>query len=101
MLLLSSCDEIAQMAQFHLIPSRHWTDKNKILDLSVRIITDSRPAMKALVLNAVDRGFDFEDVEIASPEVATFLSTFKRQASVTRTSCSPRTRSCRHKPTVF
>ena len=31
------------------------------------IITDSRPDMKALVLNALGHGFDFEDVEIASP----------------------------------
>ena len=35
MLLLSNGDEIAQMPEFHLIPSRYWTDKNKILDLSV------------------------------------------------------------------
>ncbi len=32
------------------------------------IITDSRPDMKALVLNALGRGFDFEDVEIALPK---------------------------------
>ena len=31
------------------------------------IITDSRPDMKALVLNALGHGFDFEDVEIAAP----------------------------------
>jgi S-(hydroxymethyl)glutathione dehydrogenase / alcohol dehydrogenase len=31
------------------------------------IITDSRPDMKALVLNALGHGFDFEDVEIAVP----------------------------------
>jgi len=55
------------MPQFHLIPSRYWTDTNKILDVSVRIIADSQPAMKALVLNALGHGFDFEDVEIASP----------------------------------
>src|SRR4029453_8101460 len=33
----------------------------------MRIIPDSRPAMKALVLNALGRGFDFEDVDIAAP----------------------------------
>src|SRR6185369_5160957 len=44
-----------------------WIDRNKILDLSMRIIQNSRPAMKALVLNALGRGFDFEDVEIAAP----------------------------------
>lgn len=31
------------------------------------IITDSRPDMKALVVNALGRGFDFEDVDIAAP----------------------------------
>src|SRR4029450_873962 len=33
----------------------------------MRIIPDSRPAMKALVLNALGRGVDFEDVDIAGP----------------------------------
>jgi len=42
MLLLSDRDEIAQMPQFHLIPSGYWMDRNKILDLSVWIIPDSR-----------------------------------------------------------
>src|SRR5258708_13856659 len=31
------------------------------------IIANLRPDMKALVLNTLGRGFDFEDVEIASP----------------------------------
>src|ERR1700726_4878810 len=55
------------MSQLHLIPSRYWIDKNKILDVSIKIITDSRPDMKALVLNALGHGFDFEDVDIAAP----------------------------------
>src|SRR6476646_2082101 len=40
---------------------------NKILDVSVAIIADSRPDMKALVLNALGHVFDPEDVEIAAP----------------------------------
>src|SRR5690242_8412051 len=55
------------MSKLHLIPPRYWIDRNKILDLSMRIIPNSRPAMKALVLNALGRGFDFEDVDIAAP----------------------------------
>src|SRR5712675_2134962 len=55
------------MSKLHLIPPRYWIDRNKILDVSIMIITDSRPDMKALVLNALGHGFDFEDVEIASP----------------------------------
>ena len=51
--------------------------------------------MKALVLNALGPGFDLEDVDIAAPSGAKFLSTCKRQASVTRTYCSPRTTSRR------
>src|SRR5712664_181477 len=67
MLLLCNADEIAQMSKLHLIPPRYWIDRNKILDVSIMIITDSRPDMKALVLNALGHGFDFEDVEIAVP----------------------------------
>src|ERR1700757_1138780 len=55
------------MSKLHLIPPRYWIDRNKILDVSIMIITDSRPDMKALVLNALGHGFDFEDVEIAAP----------------------------------
>src|SRR5690242_3499525 len=55
------------MSKLHLIPPRYWIDRNKILDVSIMIITDSRPDMKALVLNALGRGFDFEDVDIAAP----------------------------------
>src|SRR4029077_18698721 len=67
MLLSCNADEIAQMPKLHPIPPRYWIDRNKILDLSMRIIPNSRPAMKALVLNALGRGLDFEDVEIAAP----------------------------------
>jgi hypothetical protein len=67
MLLLPGGDEIAQMPKLHLIPSRYWIDRNKVLDVSIRIIANSRPDMKALVLNAPGRGFDFDDVEIAAP----------------------------------
>src|SRR5260370_5174615 len=67
MLLSCNADEIAQMPKLHSIPPRYWIDRNKILDLSMRIIPISRPAMKALVLNALGRGFDFEDVDIAAP----------------------------------
>jgi S-(hydroxymethyl)glutathione dehydrogenase / alcohol dehydrogenase len=38
--------------------------------------------MKALVLNALGHGFDFEEVEISPPSVAKFLSTCKRRAFV-------------------
>src|ERR1700730_12723422 len=55
------------MSKLHLIPLRYWIDRNKVLDVSIKIITDSRYHMKALVLNAVGRGFDFEDVDIAAP----------------------------------
>jgi S-(hydroxymethyl)glutathione dehydrogenase/alcohol dehydrogenase len=37
------------------------------LDVSIKIVADLWPEMKALVLNAVGHGFDFEDVKIASP----------------------------------
>src|SRR4030095_207310 len=67
MLLSCNADEIAQMPKLHSIPPRYWIDRNKLLDLSMRIIPNSRPAMKALVLNALGRGFDFEDVDIAAP----------------------------------
>jgi hypothetical protein len=40
---------------------------NKILDVSIRIIANSPPDMKALVLNALEHGFDLEGVEIAAP----------------------------------
>src|SRR6266481_2869059 len=55
------------MSKLHLIPPRYWIDRNKVLDVSIMIITDSRPDMKALVLNALGHGFDFEDVDIAAP----------------------------------
>src|ERR1700681_87063 len=55
------------MSKLHLIPPRYWSDRNKVLDVSMKIITDSRPDMKALVLNALGHGFDFEDVDIAAP----------------------------------
>src|ERR1700726_3376207 len=55
------------MSKLHLIPRRYWIDRNKVLDVSIKIITDSRPDMKALVLNALGHGFDFEDVDIAEP----------------------------------
>ena len=67
MLLSCNADEIAQMPERHLIPSRYWIDRNKILDVSIRIIANSPPEMKALVLNALGHGFDPEDVEIALP----------------------------------
>src|SRR6478672_3245106 len=67
MLLSCNADEIAQMPKLHSIPPRYWIDRNKILDVSMRIIPNSRLAMKALVLNALGRGFDFEDVDIAAP----------------------------------
>src|ERR1700687_1964540 len=67
MLLFCNADEIAQMPKLHSIPPRYWIDRNKILDVSMRIIPNSRPAMKALVLNALGRGFDFEDVDVAAP----------------------------------
>src|SRR6266481_1012179 len=67
MLLSCNADEIAQMPKLHSIPPRYCIDRNKLLDLSMRIIPNSRPAMKALVLNALGRGFDFEDVDIAAP----------------------------------
>src|SRR5580704_3239689 len=67
MLLLCNADEIAQMSKLHLIPLRYWIDRNKVLDVSIKIITNSRPDMKALVLNALGHGFDLEDVEIAAP----------------------------------
>src|SRR4029077_1130934 len=56
------------MSKLHLIPPTYWSDRNKILDVSIMIVADSRPDMKALVLNALGHGFDFEDVEIAVPE---------------------------------
>jgi S-(hydroxymethyl)glutathione dehydrogenase/alcohol dehydrogenase len=49
------------------MPSRYRNDYNKALDVSVEIVADLRPDMKALVLNALGHGFDFEDVEISSP----------------------------------
>src|SRR3984957_19470842 len=55
------------MSKLHLIPRRDWIDRNKVLDVSIKIISDSRPDMKALVLNALGHGFDFEDVDIAEP----------------------------------
>src|SRR3984893_17809143 len=55
------------MSKLHLIPPRYWIDRNKVLDVSIRIIANSRPDMKALVLNALGHGFDLEDVEIAVP----------------------------------
>src|SRR5579862_7316224 len=67
MLFFSCNDEIAQMTKFHLIPPAYRTNYNKALDASVRIVADLWPDMKALVLNALGHGFDFEDVEIASP----------------------------------
>src|ERR1700736_5438843 len=67
MLLLCNAYEIPQMSKLHLIPLRYWIDRNKVLDVSIKIITDSRPDMKALVLNALGHGFDFEDVDIAAP----------------------------------
>src|ERR1700730_5018357 len=67
MLLFCNADEIAQMAKLHLIPSRYWINRNKILDVSIMIIANSQPDMKALVLNALGHGFDLEDVEIALP----------------------------------
>jgi hypothetical protein len=66
-LLFSNADEIAQMPKFHLIPFRYWTDYDKILDLSIAIAPKFRVDMKALVLNALNRGFDVEDVAIAAP----------------------------------
>jgi hypothetical protein len=38
---------------------------NKILDVSVWIITESRH--ESTVLNALGRGFDLDEVDIASP----------------------------------
>jgi S-(hydroxymethyl)glutathione dehydrogenase/alcohol dehydrogenase len=67
MLFFSNADEIAQMPKFHLIPLRYRTNYNKALDVSIKIVADLWPDMKALVLNAVGHGFDFEDVQIASP----------------------------------
>jgi S-(hydroxymethyl)glutathione dehydrogenase / alcohol dehydrogenase len=67
MLFFSNADEIAQMPKFHLIPIGYRTNYNKALDASIKIVADLRPDMKALVLNALGHGFDFEDVEIASP----------------------------------
>src|SRR5260370_25660590 len=55
------------MSKLHLIPPGYWIDRNKVLDVSIEIITDSRPHMKALVLNALGHGFDLEDVDIAAP----------------------------------
>jgi hypothetical protein len=55
------------MSKLHLIPHRYWIDINKVLDVSIKVITDSRSDMKALVLNALGHGFDFEDVDIAAP----------------------------------
>src|SRR5580704_12841846 len=55
------------MPKFHLIPLRYRINYNKALDASVAIVADLWPDMKALVLNAIGRGFDFEDVDIASP----------------------------------
>ena len=40
MLLFCNADEIAQMPKLHLIPFRYWIDRNKILDVSIAIITD-------------------------------------------------------------
>src|ERR1700676_4091498 len=67
MFLFCNADEIAQMPKLHLIPFRYWINRNKILDVSIRIIANSPPEMKALVLNALGHGFDLEDVEIALP----------------------------------
>src|ERR1700730_9519507 len=55
------------MSKLHLIPPRYWIDRNKVLDVSIKIITDSRPDMKALVLNTLGHGFDLEDVDTAAP----------------------------------
>src|SRR5690348_2716043 len=55
------------MPKFHLIPLRYRTNPNKALDTSVAIVADLSPDMKALVLNALGHGFDFEDVDIAAP----------------------------------
>src|ERR1700692_2166427 len=55
------------MSQLHLIPPRYWIDRNKVLDVSVVIIAKWRLDMKALVLNKLGHGFDFEDVDIAAP----------------------------------
>src|SRR5258705_10720791 len=73
MLLFCKANEIAQMPKLHSIPPRYWIDRKKLLDLSMRIIPNSRPAMKALVLNALGRGFDFEDVDISAPMGRKFL----------------------------
>src|ERR1700731_3429975 len=59
MLLLCNADEIPQMSKLHPIPLSYWIDRNKVLDVSIKIITDSRPDMKALVLNGLGHGFDF------------------------------------------
>jgi hypothetical protein len=40
MLLFRDADEIAQMPQLHLIPLRYWIDRNKLLDVSSRIIAN-------------------------------------------------------------
>jgi aldehyde dehydrogenase (NAD+) len=54
MLFFRNTDEIAQMSKFHLIPSRYWIDTNKILDVSIRIVPNSRPAMKAITTHYID-----------------------------------------------
>ena len=60
------------------MPPGYRTDRKDILDLSLVVILHWPRAeqplgqaggghMKALVLNALGRGFDFEDVDIAAP----------------------------------
>jgi len=55
--------------------------------------------MKALVLNAIGRGFDFEDVDIATPighEV--LVEVYRRPGCVTLTCSLPLTISFRRRP---
>ncbi|MGC1687464.1 MAG: zinc-binding dehydrogenase [Candidatus Acidiferrales bacterium] len=55
------------MPKFHLIPLRYRTYYNKALDTSIKIVANLRLDMKALVVNELGHGFDFEDIEVASP----------------------------------
>jgi hypothetical protein len=48
-----------------LIPYRDWPDSKDVLDVLANLC-QIRP-MKALVVNTLGSGFDFEDVDIAAP----------------------------------
>jgi hypothetical protein len=75
MLIFPHGHEIAQMAEFHSMPLSYQTDQKDMLDVSIVAIlcwptkkqAQMEGHMKAMVLNAVGRAFDFQGVDIAVP----------------------------------